>query len=120
MGTRSRRRDGDERSTPVRGRAVVDQGERWWIEQVGALVAEAGFITFLPHHNPPKDQTQRPPTFFENDERHGVNEYDVVVASLNGVATDDGTAWELGYAYATGKHLIGLHHWRMRASPTRS
>jgi nucleoside 2-deoxyribosyltransferase len=37
------------------------------------------------------------------------------VANLNGLTTDDGTAWELGYAYATGKYLIGLHtDWRSR------
>ena len=40
---------------------------------------------------------------------------DVVVANLNGLSTDDGTAWELGYAYAAGKHLIGMHtDWRTR------
>ena len=93
---------------------LFDEGERWWIEQVEALVAEAGFITFLPHRdNPPKDE-HNVRQIFENDKR-GIDECDVVVASLNGVATDDGTAWELGYAYATGKHLIGLHtDWRMR------
>ena len=51
---------------------------------------------------------------FENDKR-GIDECDVVVANLNGITTDDGTAWELGYAYATGKYLIGMHtDWRMR------
>ena len=39
----------------------------------------------------------------------------MVVANLNGVTTDDGTAWELGYAFAHGKYLIGLHtDWRSR------
>ena len=50
----------------------------------------------------------------ENDKR-GIDECDVVVANLNGLTTDDGTAWELGYAFARGKHLIGMHtDWRMR------
>ncbi len=93
---------------------LFDEGERWWIERVDALVAEAGFVTFLPHRdNPPKDETNVR-AIFENDKR-GIDECDIVVASLNGVITDDGTAWELGYAYAKGKHLIGLHtDWRMR------
>jgi len=93
---------------------LFDEGERWWIEKVEALVADAGFITFLPHRdNPPKDE-HNVRAIFENDKR-GIDECDVVVASLNGVTTDDGTAWELGYAYATGKHIIGLHtDWRMR------
>lgn len=93
---------------------LFDEGERWWIEQVDALVAEAGFITFLPHRdNPPKDE-HNVRAIFENDKR-GIDECDVVVANLNGVLTDDGTAWELGYAYAKGKFIIGLHtDWRMR------
>jgi len=93
---------------------LFDEGERWWIEQVDALVAEAGFVTFLPHRdNPPKDE-HNVRAIFENDKR-GIDECELVVANLNGVLTDDGTAWELGYAYAKGKYIIGLHtDWRMR------
>ena len=40
---------------------------------------------------------------------------DLMVASLNGVTTDDGTAWEIGYAYATQTPIVGLHtDWRSR------
>lgn len=93
---------------------LFDEGERWWIESVERLVADLGFETFLPHRdNPPKDQFNVR-TIFENDKR-GIDECDLVVANLNGVITDDGTAWELGYAYARGKYLIGLHtDWRQR------
>ncbi|MEN9645218.1 MAG: hypothetical protein RL238_1887 [Actinomycetota bacterium] len=93
---------------------LFDEGERWWIEKVDQLVADAGFVTFLPHRdNPPKDEFNVR-AIFENDKR-GIDEADVVVANLNGVLTDDGTAWELGYAYAKGKYIIGLHtDWRMR------
>lgn len=93
---------------------LFDEGERWWIEKVERLVADVGFETFLPHRdNPPKDEFNVR-QIFENDKR-GIDGCDVVVASLNGLTTDDGTAWELGYAYAAGKHLIGLHtDWRNR------
>lgn len=93
---------------------LFDEGERWWIESVEKLVVDLGFETFLPHRdNPPKDQFNVR-TIFENDKR-GIDECDLVVANLNGVITDDGTAWELGYAYARGKYLIGLHtDWRQR------
>ena len=33
---------------------------------------------------------------------------DVVVALLDGAQVDDGTAWEIGYAYAKGMPVIGL------------
>ena len=78
---------------------LFDEGERWWIERVEQTVTAAGFTTFLPHRdNPPKDE-HNVAAIFAND-RRGIDECDVVVASLNGLTTDDGTAWELGYAFA--------------------
>ena len=42
---------------------------------------------------------------------------DTVIANLDGTSTDAGTAWELGYAYATGKRLIGVRiDFRVHAS----
>ena len=93
---------------------LFDEGERWWIEHVEAVVAAAGFDTFLPHRDNPPKTSDNSRLIFNND-RSGVDRCDVVVASLNGITTDDGTAWELGYAFAAGKYLIGLHtDWRLR------
>ena len=87
---------------------LFDDGERWFLEQIDELVAAAGFDTFLPHRdNPPKDESTVS-LIYEND-KSAIDRCDVIVANLNGPATDDGTAWELGYAYANGKYLIGLH-----------
>lgn len=93
---------------------LFDEGERWWIEKVEQVVVECGHATFLPHRdNPPKDQ-YNVAAIFAND-RRGIDECDLVVASLNGLTTDDGTAWELGYAFALGKPIIGLYtDWRRR------
>ena len=93
---------------------LFDEGERWWIERVEAVVAAAGFATFLPHRdNPPKTVDTVGEIFANN--RDGIDRCDVVVASLNGVTTDDGTAWEVGYAHARGKYMIGVHtDWRRR------
>lgn len=93
---------------------LFDEGERWWIETVERTVVECGFATFLPHRdNPPKNEFNVREIFL-NDKR-GIDECDVVVANLNGITTDDGTAWELGYAFAKGKFIIGLHtDWRRR------
>lgn len=38
----------------------------------------------------------------------GVDGSDLIVAVLDGVDVDSGTAWEIGYAYAKGKPVIGL------------
>lgn len=104
-------------STPLRAYVagpLFDEGERHWIETVDALDAAEGFVTFLPHRdNPPKDEFNVR-AIFDND-RGAIDDCDIVVANLNGIITDDGTAWELGYAFAKGKYLVGLHtDWRRR------
>jgi nucleoside 2-deoxyribosyltransferase len=93
---------------------LFDEGERWWIETVDRAVAGCGFRTFLPHRdNPPKDE-HNVRAIFDND-RRGIDTSVLVVANLNGITTDDGTAWEIGYAYARGIPVVGLHtDWRRR------
>ena len=93
---------------------LFDEGERWFIEKVDALVRESGFDTFLPHRDNPPKTADNVRLIFEND-KGGIDRCDVVVANLNGVMTDDGTAWEMGYAFALGKYTIGLYtDWRAR------
>jgi nucleoside 2-deoxyribosyltransferase len=93
---------------------LFDEGERWFIEKVDALISELGFETFLPHRDNPPKVKGNVKQIFQND-RQAIDDCDLVVANLNGITTDDGTAWEIGYAYAKGKYLIGLHtDWRAR------
>ena len=93
---------------------LFDEGERWWIEKVDATVVAAGYQTFLPHRDNPPKTAKNVETIFRNDVG-GLDRCDLVVASLNGVTTDDGTAWEIGYAIGIGKRVIGLHtDWRRR------
>lgn len=93
---------------------LFDEGERWWIETIEQRVAAAGFATFLPHRDNPPKTADNVGEIFAND-RDGIDRCQVVVANLNGITTDDGTAWEVGYAYAKGKYIIGLHtDWRRR------
>lgn len=93
---------------------LFDEGERWHIEQLEELVAGLGFRTFLPHRDNPPKTADNVGEIFAND-KAGIDDCEIVVANLNGVTTDDGTAWELGYAYAREKTLIGFHtDWRSR------
>lgn len=93
---------------------LFDEGERWFIEKVDALVRSCGYDTFLPHRDNPPKTADNVDLIFRND-KDGIDRCDVVVANLNGVTTDDGTAWEMGYAYAKGKFIIGLFtDWRAR------
>jgi nucleoside 2-deoxyribosyltransferase len=93
---------------------LFDEGERWFIESIDELVRRAGFDTFLPHRDNPPKTADNVQLIYEND-RSAIDRCDIVVANLNGITTDDGTAWELGYAYALGKYSIGwFSDWRGR------
>jgi nucleoside 2-deoxyribosyltransferase len=93
---------------------LFTEGERYEVESLDELVRSLGFDTFLPHRdNPPKTE-HNVATIFAND-KGAIDRCDVIVANLNGIMTDDGTAWELGYAFALGKFGIGLFtDWRAR------
>ena len=93
---------------------LFDEGERWFIEKIETMVAELGFETFLPHRDNPPKVKENVKEIFQND-KSAIDNCDVVVANLNGLTTDDGTAWEIGYAFAKGKYIVGLHtDWRAR------
>ena len=81
---------------------LFDEGERWWIETMDELVRSAGFRTFLPHRDNPPKTADNARVIYDND-KNGIDECTLIVANLNGLTTDDGTAWELGYGFARGK-----------------
>lgn len=93
---------------------LFDEGERWWIEKVDAAIVDAGFDTFLPHRDNPEKTAENTHLIYEND-KNAIDRCDVIIANLNGLTTDDGTAWELGYGFALGKYEIGMRtDWRER------
>ncbi len=93
---------------------LFDEGERWWIETMDELVRNSGFDTFLPHRDNPPKTADNAREIFLND-KQGIDNCTLIVANLNGITTDDGTAWELGYAFANGKFSIGyFSDWRRR------
>jgi nucleoside 2-deoxyribosyltransferase len=71
---------------------LFDEDERWWLERVEEVVAEAGYSTFLPHRDNPSKTADNVGEIFDND-RSALDNCSLVVASLNGITTDDGTAW---------------------------
>ena len=89
---------------------LFNEGERWFMERICALAESAGFETFLPHRDTPAEfiQPRNPGAIFRSD-LDALDRAALVVANLNGITSDDGTAWELGYAYARGVHLVGIY-----------
>lgn len=51
--------------------------------------------------------------------RKGIERATCVVALLDGAQVDDGTAWEIGYAYAKGLPVYGIRTDFRRAGETR-
>ncbi len=75
------------------------------------MFLKKGFSVFLPQEDAEDAASERER---QNQECifqkcvEGVDSADIVVAVLDGVDVDSGTAWEIGYAYARGKPVIGL------------
>ncbi len=75
------------------------------------MMTESGFSVFLPQEDAEDNKDQRiernqSAIFFSCLD--GLQRSDMVVTVLDGTDVDSGTAWELGYAYATGKPIVGI------------
>jgi len=96
---------------------LFNEGERWFDEQIERIAAAAGFTTFLPHRDGKEGKIKSEVNIRQifDEDRTAIDRCDIVIANLNGITTDDGTAWELGYAYAKGKHIVGVYtDWRLQ------
>jgi nucleoside 2-deoxyribosyltransferase len=75
------------------------------------MLLKLGFSVFLPQEDAEDAEIEREK---QNQEYifkkcvRGVDSSDIIVAVLDGIDVDSGTAWEIGYAYAKEKPVIGL------------
>ncbi len=72
-------------------------------------IKAAGFNVFLPQEdsNNIKDEKTRQRIIFGRNEA-AIQDSDIIVAVIDGTDVDSGTAWEIGYAHAMGKPILGL------------
>ncbi len=72
-------------------------------------IKSSGFNVFLPQEdsNNVKDRDDRQRIIFSKNEA-AIDKSDIIVAVIDGADVDSGTAWEIGYAYARGKPILGL------------
>ena len=72
-------------------------------------IKRAGFNVFLPQEdsNNIKDEKNRQEIIFSKNVA-AIERSDIIVAVIDGTDVDSGTAWEIGYAFAREKPLIGL------------
>ncbi|WNY26866.1 nucleoside 2-deoxyribosyltransferase [Methanolapillus ohkumae] len=90
---------------------LFSEAEREFNKKLAAELKNLGFAVFLPQEDAEDDSVQR-----HNQNQSGIfqscfsglEKSDLIVAILEGADIDSGTAWELGYAYAAKKPIIGL------------
>jgi len=72
-------------------------------------IEKTGMDVFLPQEdsNNVKDIKDRQHIIF-SENLSAIDSSDIMVAVLDGVDVDSGTAWEVGYAYSKGKPVFGL------------
>ena len=88
---------------------LCEKENRDFLEQIDNMCKELGFETFLPHRdaglyngdeNKIKDISKK--------DLQEIYNCDLMIGVLNGIYVGAGTAWEMGYAQAIGKKVIGL------------
>ena len=100
---------------------LFSKAERNWLRTVKALLTQAGLIVIWPWERVEQDALNCSPSpkqhIFEAC-RRAIHESDFMAAWLDGPLVDDGTAWEIGYAYAKGIPVYGLRTDLRRAGET--
>jgi len=89
---------------------LFSAAERAWNDELSRALRDAGHDVFLPQDQEPGLDA---PGIFANDVG-GIDAADALVAIVDGVDPDSGTAWEVGYAY--GKKPIILVRTDLRRS----
>ncbi len=87
---------------------LFNEKEREFLEEINSVCRAFGMSTYLPYQGGGLLTQDNNDEVFLTDIR-ALNKADIVVANLNGVDVDSGSAFELGYAFAKEKKLFGLH-----------
>ncbi len=86
---------------------LFSEAERDFNRKLRDEIKKIGFEVFLPQEDSNNKYNSSHQAIFEKNIA-AINNSDVMVAVLDGADVDSGTAWEIGYAYATGKPVFGL------------
>ena len=90
---------------------LFDDHEREYLEKIAEVLEETGISTFLPHRDAglvTGEFTQEKKVKVFDKDMEFLEPADIVIALLTGRDVDSGTAAEIGYAYKSGKRLIGI------------
>ncbi len=90
---------------------LFTQSEWQWNERLAEGLRQSGYDVTLPQDRAKPmmfgAETFDPGLLFEQNVA-GISSFDFVLAVLDQADADSGTCWECGYAYKSGKPIIGL------------
>jgi nucleoside 2-deoxyribosyltransferase len=93
---------------------LFNEGERWWNAEIDSRGRNFGFETYMPQRDGVKLQDESDVLRIFESDKNALIQADLVVANLDGMDVDSGTAWEIGYAVGLGKHCVGVYtDWRL-------
>jgi len=89
---------------------LFSEAERSYNVSVAGYLRNNFFEVYLPQEagddSPARNKKEQALIFSEN--LKALKNADTIVAIIDGADADSGTSWEMGYAYALGKKVIGL------------
>jgi nucleoside 2-deoxyribosyltransferase len=93
---------------------LFNEGERWWNAEIDLRVRKLGFTTYIPQRDGVKLENKGDVIKIFESDKNALMQADLIVANLDGMDVDSGTAWELGFAEGLGKHCVGVYtDWRL-------
>ena len=88
---------------------LCEEKNRNFLEKIERLCKEIGFETFLPHRDAGLyDGNKNKIKEISRKDVEELYKCSILIGVLNGVCVGAGTSWEMGYAQALGKKVIGL------------
>ena len=102
---------------------LFTKAEQAWHKALSARLREAGHEVIWPGDLLSEEQIQNAganaSALIFDTCRLGIERSTCIVALLDGTQVDDGTAWEIGYAYAKGLPIYGIRTDFRHAGETR-
>ncbi len=87
---------------------LFSEAERDFNRKLRDRIQSAGFNVFLPQEDSNNFQGEGRQKIIFDKNLDAIDASNILVAVIDGADIDSGTAWEIGYAYAKGKTILGL------------
>jgi nucleoside 2-deoxyribosyltransferase len=87
---------------------LCSEKERKFLEEIDAICKGLGFETFLPHRDAGLYKSIEDVKKISKRDIDEIAKCDLMIGVLNGICVGAGTAFEMGFAEALGKRVIGL------------